>query len=265
VKPHVKSNKSDTIDAAAIAEAVTRPTMRFVEVKTVEQVDLQALHRICNLMVTNRTRLICQMRASCLEQGVAIHQGVGKFKADLPRVLANDENDLTVMMRRLLADLFEDLKRLELRIADVSREIEATAARDERARRLMTVPGIGPLTATAIVAAAGDGRQFRRAGDMAAWIGLVPREHSTGGKTTLLGISKRGNSYLRRLLVHGARSCVIHMDRSHDRLGARLYGLERRMHANKVTVALAAKIARIAWLILTRPGALCERREPAAT
>jgi transposase len=265
VKPYVKSNKSDTIDAAAIAEAVTRPTMRFVEVKTAEQVDLQALHRIRNLMVTNRTRLICQMRAFCLEQGVAIHQGVGKFKADLPRVLANDENDLTVMMRRLLADLFDDLTRLEVRIADVSREIEATAARDDRARRLMTVPGIGPLTATAIVAAAGDGRQFRRARDMAAWIGLVPREHSTGGKTTLLGISKRGNSYLRRLLVHGARSCVMHMDRSRDRLGAWLYGLERRMHANKVTVALAAKIARIAWVILTRPGALYERREPAAT
>jgi transposase len=265
VKPYVKSNKSDTIDAAAIAEAVTRPTMRFVEVKTAEQVDLQALHRIRNLMVTNRTRLICQMRAFCLEKGVAIHQGAGKFKADLPRVLANEENDLTAMMRRLLADLFDDLKKLELRIADVSREIEAIADRDDRSRRLMTVPGIGPLTATAIVAAAGDGRQFRRARDMAAWLGLVPREHSTGGKTTLLGISKRGNRYLRRLLVHGARSSVMHMDRSRDRLGAWLDGLERRMHANKVTVALAAKIARIAWVILTRPGALYERREPAAT
>jgi transposase len=265
VKPYVKSNKSDTIDAAAIAEAVTRPTMRFVEVKTAEQVDLQALHRIRNLMVTDRTRLICQMRAFCLEQGVAIHQGAGKFKADLPRVLANEENDLTAMMRRLLADLFDDLKKLELRIADVSREIEAIADRDDRSRRLMTVPGIGPLTATAIVAAAGDGRQFRRARDMAAWLGLVPREHSTGGKTTLLGISKRGNRYLRRLLVHGARSSVMHMDRSRDRLGAWLDGLERRMHANKVTVALAAKIARIAWVILTRPGALYERREPAAT
>lgn len=265
VKPYVKSNKSDTIDAAAIAEAVTRPTMRFVEVKTAEQVDLQALHRIRNLMVTNRTRLICQMRAFCLEQGTAIHQGAGKFKADLPRVLANEENDLTAMMRRLLADLFDDLQKLELRIADMSREIEAIAARDDRSRRLMTVPGIGPLTATAIVAAAGDGRQFRRARDMAAWLGLVPREHSTGGKTTLLGISKRGNRYLRRLLVHGARSSVMHMDRSRDRLGAWLDGLERRMHANKVTVALAAKIARIAWVILTRPGALYERREPAAT
>jgi transposase len=263
VKPYVKSNKNDTIDAAAIAEAVTRPTMRFVAVKTTERVDLQALHRIRDQMVTNRTRLVCQMRAFCLEYGVAIHQGVGKFKADLPRILANEENDLTPMMRRLLGALFEDLKQLEGRIAEVSREIEAIAAQDDRARRLMTVPGIGPLAATAIVAAAGDGRQFRRARDMAAWLGLVPREHSTGGKTTLLGISKRGNRYLRRLLVHGARSCVTHMDRSRDRLGVWLDELERRMHGNKVTVALAAKVARLAWVILTRPGALYERRQPA--
>lgn len=263
VKPYVKSNKNDTIDAAAIAEAVTRPTMRFVEVKTPEQVDLQALHRIRDQMVTNRTRLICQMRAFCLEYGVAIHQGVGKFKISLPRVLADERNDLTPMIRRLLTDLFEDLKQLELRIAEVSGEIEAIAARDDRARRLMTVPGIGPLSATAIVAAVGDGRQFRRARDMAAWLGLVPREYTTGGKTVLLGISKRGNRYLRRLLVHGARACVTRMDRSRDRLGEWLDGLERRMHGNKVTVALAAKIARIAWVILTRPGALYERRQHA--
>ncbi len=127
----------------------------------------------------------------------------------------------------------------------------------------MTIPGIGPLAANAIIAAAGDGRQFRKARDMAAWLGLVPREHSTGGKTTLLGISKRGNRYLRRLLVHGARSCLLHLDRSRDRLGAWLDGLEARMHSNKVTVALAAKVARIAWVILTRPGALYERRIPA--
>jgi transposase len=262
VKPYVKSNKNDTIDAAAIAEAVTRPSMRFVEVKTVEQVDLQALHRIRDQMVAARTRLICQMRAFCLEYGIAIHQGAGKFKIDLPLLLENEANELTPTMRRLIADLFTDMKRLEQRIADVTREIEAVAARDDRARRLMTVPGIGPLVATAIVAAAGDGHQFRKARDMAAWVGLVPREYSTGGKTTLLGISKRGNHYLRRLLVHGARSCLLHLDRSRHRLGAWLDGLQSRMHVNKVTVALAAKIARIAWVILTRPGALYDRRDP---
>ena len=198
------------------------------------------------------------------QYGVAIHQGVGKFKLALPHVVSNEHNDLTPTMRRLLTNLFDDLKQLELRIAEVSREIEAIAASNDRARRLMTVPGIGPLAATAIVAAAGDGRQFKRARDMAAWLGLVPREYSTGGKTTLMGISKRGNRYLRRLLVHGARACVTRMDRSRDWLGEWLDGLERRMHRNKVTVALAAKIARIAWVILTRRGALYERRENVA-
>jgi transposase len=264
VKPYVKSNKNDTIDAAAIAEAVSRPQMRFVEVKSPEQADLQALHRIRDQMVATRTRLVCQMRAFCLEYGVAIHQGIGKFKIDLPRVLANEDNDLTPTIRRLIGALFDDLKELESRIAEVTREIEAIAAQDDRTRRLMTVPGIGPLVATAIVASVGDGRQFRRARDMAAWLGLVPREYSTGGKTKLLGISKRGNHYLRRLLIHGARSCVLHLDRRRDRLGIWINDLEKRMHVNKVTVALAAKVARVAWVILTRPGALYERRDPAA-
>jgi transposase len=204
VKPYVKSNKTDTIDAAAIAEAVTRPTMRFVSVKRPEQVDLQALHRIRDQMVGGRTRLICQMRAFCLEYGVAIRQGAGLFKSDLPRVLANESNDLTPTMRRLLSELFEDLKRSEKRIAEITREIEALAAKDEKARRLMTIPGIGPLGATAILAAAGDGQQFKKARNMAAWLGLVPQQYSTGGKPQMLGISKRGNRYLRRLLIHGA-------------------------------------------------------------
>jgi transposase len=263
VKPYVKSNKSDIIDAAAIAEAVTRASMRFVEIRSPEQVDIQALHRIRDRMIAQRTGLICQMRAFCLEYGIAIHQGAGKFKADLPRVLANEDNDLTPAMRRMLAASFEELKELEARLSGINREIESIAASSEKARRLMTIPGIGPLAATALLAAAGSGRQFRRARDMAAWLGLVPREHSTGGKTTLLGISKRGNTYLRRMLVHGARSCVLHLDRSRDRLGAWLDGLEKRMHRNKVTVALAAKIARVAWAVLSRPGATYERRDPA--
>lgn len=263
VKPYVKSQKNDTIDAAAIAEAVTRPTMRFTQVRSTEQVDLQALHRIRDQLITARTRVINQARAFCLEYGVAIRQGTGVFRLDLPRVIADDANDLTPAMRRMLGALFEDVVRLDQRIAGVTREIEAIAARDERARRLTTIPGIGPLAATALLAAVGDGRQFRRARDLAAWLGLTPREHSTGGKTTLLGISKRGNRYVRRLLVHGARSCVTHLDRSRDRLGTWLNGLEERMHGNKVTIALANKIARITWVILTRPGALYERKDPA--
>ncbi|MFK3668474.1 IS110 family transposase [Ochrobactrum teleogrylli] len=206
VKPFVKSNKSDIIDAEAIAEAVTRPTMRFVEVRTSDQIDVQALHRVRDRLVAQRTRVICQMRAFCLEYGIAMHQGAGKFKADMPRVLEDEDNDLSAPMRQLLMSLFEDIRYLEQRIAEVSRQIEAAADADDTARRLMTVPGIGALTATGLLAAAGTGRQFKRARDMAAWLGLVPREHSTGGKTTLLGISKRGSSYLRRLLIHGART-----------------------------------------------------------
>jgi transposase len=149
------------------------------------------------------------------------------------------------------------------RIADITRAIEDSANRDEKARRLMTIPGIGPLAATALLAAAGHGQQFKKGRDMAAWLGLVPQQYSTGGKPQMLGISKRGNRYVRRLLIHGARSCVTHLNRSRDRLGRWIGQLQSRMHVNKVTVALAAKIARIAWVILTRPGALYQRRDPA--
>ncbi len=263
VKPYIKSNKSDIIDAAAIAEAVTRPTMRFVALKRPDQVDLQALHRIRDQLVGSRTRLINQMRAFCLEYGIALRQGAGVFKLDLPGVIADPTNDLTLTMRRLLTDLYADLRHLEDRIRTVGDEIEALAAGDDVARRLMTIPGIGPLGATALLASIGDGMQFRKARDLAAWLGLVPRQHSTGGKTTLLGISKRGNGYVRRLLIHGARSCFAHMDRTRDRLGGWLDNLQVRMHRNKVVVALAAKMARIAWVILNRPGALYERRDPA--
>jgi transposase len=262
VKPYVKSQKNDIIDAAAIAEAVTRP-MRFTQVRSTGQVDMQALHRIRDQLVTSRTRVINQARAFCLEYGIAIRQGTGVFRLDLPRVLADEANDLTPAMRRMLAELFEDMLRLDERIAGVTREIEGIAARDDRARRLTTIPGIGPLAATALLAAVGDGRQFRRARDLSAWLGLTPREYSTGGKTTLLGISKRGNRYVRRMLTHGARSCVTHLDRTRDKLGNWLDALEERMHGNKVTIALANKIARIAWVILTRPGALYERHDPA--
>jgi transposase len=263
VKPYLKTNKSDTLDAEAIAEAVTRPSMRFVPVKSVDQVDIQALHRIRDQMIGKRTALINQMRAFCLEYGIALRQGAGLFKLDFPKVLADDANDLSPTMRRLLSDLFEDLHHLELRIKTVSSEIEALVARDDIARRLTTIPGIGPLGASALLAAVGDGKQFRRARDLAAWLGLTPREYSTGGKQKLFGISKRGNKYLRRLLIHGARACLMHLDKSRHRMGDWLIGLQARMHPNKVVVALANKMARMAWVILTKPGALYERQDPA--
>lgn len=263
VKPYLKSNKNDTLDAEAIAEAVTRPTMRFVDIKSVEQVDVQALHRARDMMVTQRTRMISQMRAFCLEYGVAIRQGAGVFKLDLPRVIADTSNDLSPPIRRLLAELFDDMLRLEQRIAEITREIESVVAQSDVARRLMTVPGIGPLGASALLAAVGRGHQFKKARDLAAWLGLVPRQYSTGGKSTLMGISKRGNGYVRRLLIHGARSCILHLDRTKSRLGVWIDRLQARMHVNKVVVALANKIARIAWVILNRPGALYQRVDPA--
>lgn len=262
VKPYVKSNKNDIIDAQAIAEAVTRPSMRFVQVKQIEQVDLQATHRIRDLMVANRTALICQMRAFCLEFGIAIRNGAGAFKQHLVAVVADENNDLSPAMRKLLIELWSDLLKLEARIAELTQQIAAIAGRSDFARRLTSIPGIGDLTGTAIIAAVGDGKQFKRARDMAAWLGLTPAQYSTGGKTTLLGISKRGNSYVRRLLIHGARACILHLDRNRDRLGAWIARLQKRMHPNKVAVAVANKMARIAWAVLNRPGATYDRIGP---
>lgn len=175
VKPYVKSNKTDTVDAAAIAEAVTRPTMRFFEVRTPEQVDLQAMHRIRDRLVGQRIALMNQARAFCLEYGLAMRVGSGGFHADIRRHLDNAENDLTQSMRELLKEMLDDLAHLEARIKAVTGRIEAYASRNDAVSRLVTIPGIGALGATAIVAAAGDGRQFRKARDLAAWLGLVPQ------------------------------------------------------------------------------------------
>ncbi|ADY66007.1 IS110 family RNA-guided transposase [Agrobacterium tumefaciens] len=255
VEPYVKSNKNDIIDAAATAEAATRPTMRFVGVKQADQVDLQMLHRVRSRLVSARTNLICQMRAYCLEHGIAMRQGAGVFKVDICRVMDDLDNNLTPMARSALRDLLDDFRRLEARIRQVSDEIEKIADTDERARRLMTIPGIGPLGATAILSAIGNPTRFSKAPDVAAWLGLVPRQYSTGGKQNLLGISKPGNNYLRRLIIHGARSCMLHLDRRKDRLGVWIDTLRLRMHVNKVAVALAAKLARIVWVVLTKAGA----------
>lgn len=262
VKPYVKSHKNDVIDAEAIAEAATRPTMRYVGVKEAHQVDLQMLHRIRSRLVTGRTNLICQMRSYCLEHGVAMRQGAGVFKLDLERVLSDEQNDLTSRSRAVLGELRQELLAIETRIERISAEIKSIADADDTTRRLMTIPGIGPLGATAIVAAVGDPKRFAKARDVAAWLGLVPRQHSTGGKQTLLGISKRGNCYLRTLLIHGARSVVMHLDRRKDRLGEWVDALRARTHPNKAVVALAAKLARIVWVVLTVPGATYERRPP---
>ena len=260
VKPYVKSNKNDALDAEAIAEAVTRPTVRFVQLKTCDQIDLQALHRVRSQLVGSCTALVNQMRAFALEYGIPIRQGVGVFKLDIVRVLADETNALTPAMRALLRGLWEDFGRLDACVAELSRQIEDLADSDDRTRRLVSIPGIGPLGATALLAAIGNGRQFRSGKHLAAWLGLVPRQASTGGRPVLLGISKRGNRYLRTLLVHGARACVLHLDRSHDRLGAWIDQLRARMHPNKVVIALANKMARIVWKLLQSDHATYIRR-----
>lgn len=207
------------------------------------------------------------MRSYCLEHGVAIRTGADVFRIDLLRALDDVENDLTARARLVLRGLYEDRLKLEDRIKSVSTEIKDFADADENARRLMTIPGVRALGATAILAAIGDPSRFRRARDVSACLGVrsvsrtdrvpdaLPRQHSKGGKQTLLGIAKRGSSYLRTLLVHGARSVMMHMDRSKDGLGGWLDALRARMHPNKAVLALAAKIARIIWVVFTKPGA----------
>lgn len=250
VKPYVKSNKSDYLDAEAIAEAVTRPTMRFVPVKTVAQQDLQALHRVRSGLMTQRTAGINQLRAFLLENGITIPIGVSALGRHVPLILEDAENGLSLRMRALMSDLWQAIKALDQRIAMLTTELRQIAQADPACRRLLTVPGIGPLTATALVACIGEGREFRRGRELAAFLGLVPRQYSTGGKTTLLGISKRGNNYVRMLMVHGARSVLRHLDRRQDRLGVWLRAMKTRRHANVVVVALANKLARTAWAVL---------------
>lgn len=250
VRPYVKTNKNDYRDAEAIAEAVGRGTMRFVNPKTVEQLDLQALHRVRDRLVGHRTALVNQVRAFLLEQGRPMRPGRLALRGELRRLLAAEPSGLSPRLERLVSALMEEWRQLEDRIDSVTKEILAIAAADPACQRLMGVPGVGPISATALVAAVGNGSAFSKGRDFAAWLGLVPRQHSTGGKPRLLGISKRGNTYLRRLLVLGAQSVLRSKVRDRQRFGPWLTHLELRAHRNIVVVALANKLARIAWAVL---------------
>jgi transposase len=253
VRPYVKAQKNDDRDAEAIAEAATRPTMRFVELKSEEQLDLQTLHRVRDRLVGERTALINQLRALLLERGFVIPQGRRKLEQHLAAILDEGEDvPLSPRVRALVEDLRAEWRELDRRIGAFDDEFAARARTDEAARRLATIPGIGVLNATALVAAIGAGEAFRRGRDLAAWLGLVPRQASTGGKPKLLGISKRGNKYLRKLLIHGARSALPSLSRSATPLGSWLRGLLIRAHVNTAVVALANKLARIAWAVLRR-------------
>ena len=249
VRPYVKAQKNDDRDAEAIAEAATRPTMRFVELKSEDQLDMQTLHRVRDRLIGERTSLMNQIRSILLERGHVVPQGRAKLKVRLGELLC-DATALSPRICDLVADMQERWQRLDQRIANFDDEFMQQARTDEHARRLLTIPGIGALNATALVAAVGNARTFARGRDLAAWLGLVPRQATTGGKPHLLGITKRGSKYLRKMLIQGARAAMPTLRNSDTRLGAWLRGLLSRAHPNTAVVALAAKMARIVWALL---------------
>ena len=231
VKPYVKTNKSDYIDAEAIAEAVGRPTMRFVPIKSDDQLDLQSLHRVRERWVMRRTAVINQIRGLLLERGITLRKGRRYIEAALPGIVEDADAKLSGTLRLLLAQLKLELDQMALRLEEAEALIAQTVQKSEACQRLVKIPGIGPVTATAVIAAIGNGAAFRKGREFAAWMGVVPREHSTGGKQKLLGISKRGNSFLRRLFVQCARAVL-------------------QQKTNVAGVALANKLARMAWAVL---------------
>jgi transposase len=251
VRPYSKGQKNDFRDAEAIAEAVQRPTMKFVATKTANQLDLQALHRVRERLVGQRTGIINQIRAFLLERGVAVRQGLRFLRAELPTILATRCEELSPRMCRLIEDLAGDWRRLDERIEGLTGEIEAVARRDAGCERLMSVPGIGPIISSAMVAAIGTGDVFAKGRDFAAWLGLVPRQMSTGDRTILGKISKRGNRYLRVLFVQAAWVVLI-KPQSWERYGLKpwIEAAKKRLHRNVLAIALANKLARIAWSVL---------------
>jgi transposase len=255
----VKSNKTDRNDAAAICEAMSRPSMRFVEVKRIEQQDIQAVHRVRAELIQQRTSKANQIRGLVGEYGLVAPVRIGQLRRALPDWLEDAENGLSDRFRRLLAGLWNDLRSLDARIAELDAEMAAIVEDTPAAQRLLELRGVGPIIATALVAALGSGQSFRRGRDFAVSLGLTPKQHSSGGKERLLGISKRGDAYLRYLLVHGARAAVRTEPGKTDPLSRWIQALCTRRHTNVVVVALACKTARMAWA-LTRHNRAYEPR-----
>lgn len=251
VKPYVKTNKNDARDAEAICEAVTRPQMRFVPVKSVAQQEVLMLHRARSRLIAERTALANQVRGFLREFGITIGEGIRVLRRCLPQILEDASSELQASGRRLLSDLREELIALDERVNSLDARLSTEAQADENCRRLQSVPGIGPIIATAMVSSIGDAHSFGSGRHLAAWLGLVPKQHSTGGKARLLGISKRGDRYLRTLLVHGARSALRGAAQRDDRCSRWVLDLEKRRGRNIAIVALANKMARMLWAIWT--------------
>ena len=252
VKPFVKSNKNDANDAQAICEAMARPNMHPVSIKTVEQQDIQAIHRVREEIKTHRTAKANQIRGLVAEYGLVAPQQLSSLRTAIRMWLEDASNGLTMLFRQLLQGLQGDLRSLDKRMTELDKQISVVAQQDPAAKRLQQLRGVGPLIATALVATIGDGKQYRKGRDMAAAIGLTPRQHSSGGKERLLGISKRGDAYLRCLLIHGARSAMRTAKDKDDRLSRWIMSLQDRRHANIAAVALANKMTRMAWAIMSK-------------
>ena len=263
VKPYVKSNKNDANDAEAICEAVARPTMRFVAIKSIEQQDIQAVHRIRSELVQQRTAKVNQIRGLLGEYGLVVGQRIDVLRKALPLILEDAENGLTVDFRTLLEGLQQDLITLDERVDDMDKKIRLLASSNEDAKRLQQIPGIGPITATALISAIGDGKQFKRGRDLAAWLGLTPKQHSSGGKDRLLGICKRGDAYLRTLLIHCARAVLKVVGNKEDPRSGWIQNLCGRRNKNIAAVALANKNARIVWALLTKKTDFLPEAKPA--
>jgi transposase len=252
-RPFRQTHKNDFRDAYAIAEAVQRPSTRFVPVKTDNQLDLQALHRVRSRLISERTAVINQIRGFLLERGIPVRQGLRFLRQQLPEILAKRVDVLSPRMTRILEDLSIDWRHLDGRIDSITEEIEQLARETESCRQLMTVPGIGPIIASAMVAAIGNGAAFAKGRDFAAWLGLVPKQMSTGDRTILGRISKRGNRYLRMLFMQGARVILLRpANCARHSYGPWLTAASKRLHHNVLATALANKLARIAWTVLAQ-------------
>jgi len=250
VKPYVKSNKNDARDAEAICEAMSRPNMRFVTVKDVGQQDIQATHRIRAELITQRTAKANQIRGLVAEYGLVAPKRLSSLRAAIPCWLEDAGNGLTDDFRNLLHGVWDDLLVLDARVGEMDQVIKRLAANNEDCVRLQQLRGVGPMISTAMVATVGDARQYHKGRQMAAAIGITPKQHSSGGKERLLGISKRGDVYLRTLMIHGARAVVSRAEHKDDRLSRWVTGIATRRHPNVAAVALANKTARMAWAML---------------
>lgn len=250
VKAYVRGNKNDYNDALAIAEAVVRPQMRFAAVKTVEQQDIQALHRLREQRMKERTALGNQMRGLLAEYGLILPKGINALRKRIPEVLEAGDNGLTPLFRELLSQAYRQLQELDAHMEVYTRKLEAYSRQSAVCQRLQSIPGFGPIIASVFHSVVGEGEAYRRGRDVSASLGLVPRQHSSGGKAVLLGISKRGDRYLRSLLIHGARAVVIQAGRKDDALSRWINRIKAQRGFNKAVVALANKLARIGWAVL---------------